>query len=270
MIPEAFTLVGMKKQPAPDMRGAQQAVPITPIQHSVGVLNDTLIIGNSANKKTGHMPVTYRPMTTCPPDCVFLPSGPIGGCYGTGRIFAMADRRAMYLTIAQAISEIQKSRPTKARVKYLRDRVVGDVITPDMTMDRNYLQAISDVARHEGLIPFGYTHAWRYFTRRDVQFIKRIGYVMNASCETVEDVEVAVSLGLLPTIVDNDLPEGAIVAGYRVVTCPAQTRDEVTCASCGLCAKAQRKALVRFRIHGTARNKAIEAVEGRRKKRKAA
>lgn len=242
------------------------------IGRSSGVLRDTLVIPHSANKKTGQMTVTYRPMDTCPPDCVFLPSGPIGGCYGTGRNFAMAGREAATLTVDKAVELIETRRPKKAKetARYLRDRVIGDVITGQGTLDRDYVQAIAEVAKRLSLIAYGYTHAWTRFTSRDVRFIQRTGYVMNASCETVEDVEAAVGLGLLPTIVNDDLPEGAMIAGYRVVTCPAQTHEDVTCASCGLCAKTQRAALVRFRIHGTAKQRASQAVKSKIRRRKAA
>jgi len=33
--------------------------------------------------------------------------------------------------------------------------------------------------------------------------------------------------------------------------CPAQTREDVTCASCGLCAIPDRRVIIGFRAHGT-------------------
>jgi len=72
-----------------------------------------------------------------------------------------------------------------------------------------------------------------------------------------------VSLGFPVVVANDDLAEGEMIAGKRVVTCPAQTRDDVTCMSCGLCAKPHRAAVVRFLIHGMARKKAARAVSAR-------
>jgi hypothetical protein len=162
----------------------------------------------------------------------------------------------------EVLAERLKSGATR-QAQYLRDRVVGDVVAPDGGIDYGYIEDVAWAARDAGLIPFGYTHAWSRMDRDGVARIAAAGYTMNASCETEADVRRAVDLGMPATIVSDDLEEGAMIAGKRVVTCPAQTRDNVTCATCGLCAKSQRAALVRFLIHGTARRKAGRAVASR-------
>jgi len=216
------------------------------------------IVPRTNNTKTGPLPATYRPMSTCPSECPFLPSGAIGGCYGTGRIFASAARRSADVDIERATWRIRLG--MEAGVRYLRDRVVGDVVLPDGKLDRPYIAGISRIAKAVGVIPFGYTHGWRAFTRRDVTFMKVRGYVMNASAETHDDVVAAVALGLPVALVDEFTPEGTTIAGRRVVTCPAQLRKDVTCASCGMCAKPDRKVIVRFLPHGIARAKARRAL----------
>lgn len=222
-------------------------------------LVNTLLIPRSSNRKTGPLPVTSRPEETCPSDCPFLPGGEHGGCYGTGRIMAMARRRATTMSVDDAVEAILAKRSPAAR--FLRDRIVGDVLAEDGTVDRDYLAGISEVGRRVGLQVFGYTHAWRRFTRGDVRFVRRLGYVMNASCETREDIHDAVGLGLLPVVVNDNLQDGEMIAGLRVVTCPAQTREATTCASCGLCARPQRACVVRFRIHGTGKAMVAAAVQ---------
>lgn len=218
----------------------------------------------SGNSKTGPIPVTYRAMDTCPEDCPFLPTGETGGCYGTGRIFAMARKFAATVTMGSLRDRLGK-RDKSAR--FLRDRVVGDVIT-DGEIDHGYIRSIASLAREFALIPFGYSHAWRRFTRADVDAIASTGYVMNASCETRADVREAIDLGMPVTIASDLVEDGETFTRpdgktLRVVTCPAQTRENVTCASCGLCAKRDRAAIVRFLIHGTAKRGARNAVEAR-------
>jgi len=48
-------------------------------------------------------------------------------------------------------------------------------------------------------------------------------------------------------------------AGRKVATCPATYRDDVTCASCQLCQRKDRKVIVGFPAHGM-RKKAASAI----------
>ena len=229
---------------------------------SPAIVRDVHLVARSGNSKTGPVPVTYRPMVTCPVDCPFLPGGAHGGCYGTGRLFASAKYRAGDMDVETAIWRVRLGKEPGAR--YLRDRVVGDVVTLAGEIDRDYLAAITEIATVNGLVPFGYTHAWRLFTVGDMAWLARIGYVMNASVETARQVEQAAALGMPVTIVDEAMPEGAEIAGRRLVTCPAQTRDGITCADCGLCAKADRTTVIRFLPHGSAHQRARRAIEAAR------
>ena len=229
------------------------------------IARDVHLVARSGTSKTGPLPVTYRPMTTCPTDCPFLPDGESatqGGCYGTGRLFASAKHRAVTLDVEAGVWTVRLGKDTAAR--YLRDRVVGDVLTPAGDIDRDYLTAIADIATANGLTPFGYTHAWRRFTPADAAWLRTLGYVMNASVETHAQAAQAAALGLPVTIVDDTTPDGATVAGQRLITCPAQTRADITCADCGLCATADRTTLIRFRPHGPAEQRARRALTAAR------
>lgn len=225
------------------------------------------LTARSGNSKTGEIPVTYRPMSTCEPTCAFLPTGTTGGCYGTGRIFAIAAKFAQAtVSYSALVDRMRKGLSPSAR--YLRDRVVGDIVTENSEIDHNYISGIADLAREFQLIAFGYTHAWRRFSKDDVARVAATGYVMNASCETRADVRAAIDLGMPVTIASDLVTEGETFTRpdgttARIVTCPAQTRENVTCASCGLCAKANRAAIVRFEIHGMAKKRAGAAVAAR-------
>lgn len=223
------------------------------------MLTNTHIVARSGNAKTGVMPVTYRTSDTCPRSCPFLPTseGGNGGCYGAGRIFGIAGKYASQLSEADAAAKLQGA-PKDA--KYLRDRVVGDLVAPDGSFDHAYVASIARVAGDAGLVPYGYTHAWPTMTTGDVERVADTGYVLNASCETEADIERAVSLGMPTVVARDDWEDGDVVAGRRIVTCPAQTREDVTCASCGLCAKPNRAATVRFLLHGSGKGQAARSV----------
>ncbi len=227
-------------------------------------ISNVHVVAASGNRKTGPIPVTYRSMESCPADCPFLPTGATGGCYGTGRIFTLATKHAGTVNVDEASAKVRRGKDQRA--KYLRDRVVGDVLTDAGKLDRAYVRGIARIATDNDLIAFGYSHAWRQFTRADVTFLRRSGYVMNASTETHEGAARAVALGLPTVLVEDDAPEGTQVAGRRLVTCPAETRDYVSCASCGLCANPNRRVIIRFHTHGVASAKARRAVEAARER----
>jgi hypothetical protein len=175
----------------------------------------------------------------------------------------MAAKYSQTVTVDSVRAKLSKCNPS---ARFMRDRVVGDVMTESGTIDHDYIRTIAALAIESDLVPFGYTHAWRRFDASDVARVAATGYVMNASCESREDVRQAVALGM-PTVIASDLvedgetftrPDGTTL---RVVTCPAQTREDVSCASCGLCARPERRAVVRFNIHGTAKRRAGRAVD---------
>jgi len=208
----------------------------------------------SGNAKTGPIGVSYRSEDTCPDTCPFLRNG----CYGTGRLWGMANKASRGMTVGQIIDAMRKASRKGARI--FRDRVLGDIAGPD---GLDYVHAIAYAARQADVVPFGYTHAWRTLSASDVADMRASGYVMNASCETVEDIRKAVELGLDTVLVNDDIADGTKVAGRTVVQCPEQTGRVSSCAECGICARPGRRNVIRFAIHGTGKRKATAAVAAR-------
>ena len=227
-------------------------------------------VPKSGNAKTGPIPVTYRDESTCPTSCPFLPSGSIGGCYATGRIMAGAEKHSKMHTV-QSLAKVFVGAAAGAR--YVRDRVSGDIMDNGRA-DIGYLAMIAEAAAiasgirstlgDTALTAFGYTHAQSELTRDDVAAIKGTGYILNASCETEEDVALALALGMPAVIATDEVSHGGTLAGRRVVQCPATSHENVSCASCGLCAKDyEDRPVILFPIHGVAKNKARRAVAER-------
>lgn len=136
-----------------------------------------------------------------------------------------------------------------------RDRVVGDLVDSIGDIDYDYMESISDVCAELDIPAFSYTHSWSSIDHSRIPD----NYMLNASVESVNDASDAIDQGWDVVITSDDIEEGTIINGKRVVTCPAQTRDGVTCASCKLCSKS-RTSVVRFRVHGIATNKARAAI----------
>jgi hypothetical protein len=84
----------------------------------------------------------------------------------------------------------------------------------------------------------------------------RGGLVVNLSADGLDQADVLADLGVCPVVVT--LPEhnpSRVVtpSGRRVVICPAVSREGVSCATCGLCAKPWRRSIVGFPAHGDMR-----------------
>lgn len=214
----------------------------------------TLVVAASSNSKTGACAVTYRTAESCPSSCPLMGAG----CYARGRIFGipqrLGDEDGESYAAVRALAGMPADPPVRANV-------CGDMLRADGTPDRPYLAALSDVAA-SGRPVFSYTHAWRSLTPQDAP-----GVCLNASCDSAEDIAAAVAAGW-PTVVtdtgDADSIIGTTVAGRRVVQCPAQVRDGVTCASCRLCARPNRAATVAFVVHGSGRRLAARSIRQHR------
>lgn len=212
------------------------------------MLTNVVIAAISANSKLGPMATMSRPIEkTCPTTCPLLPRtlGGNGKCYGNGRINGTVRKHAKDVSVADAVAKLRGARKD---AKYLRVNVVGDVALPDGSPDMAYLADVATVATAVGLVAYGYSHV-RTFTAAQVAIVAASGYVLNASCETASEVETAVELGM-PVVIAGDMwQDGDMIAGRRVTTCPEQLGKVADCASCGLCARQDRKGIVRFLMH---------------------
>lgn len=159
------------------------------------------------------------------------------------------------------VAKVGKGRATRWAIA--RDRVVGDIDDGNGGIDRDHLEVVTAAFQRLGRTVFGYTHLTTV-TAADIP----AGYVMNASCETVDDIRDAHRRGLPAVIAGDNVPES--VDGARVVTCPAVTREDTDCSTCGLCARESRMVspetapVIHFPLHGTAVRKARAAVAARK------
>lgn len=216
---------------------------------------------HSGDDKTGDIAATYRTHETCPPSCPFLPrkNGGNGGCFGTGRIGAIAARYGIADTDYSAVRALAD---TMAHGRTFRPNIVGDFNRADGTTDTEYIAACNAVAdARPDVRVFAYTHEWRRIPRASFRFTVR------ASCETVDDVRAAHALGYSAVIVDDGTLDYTAAAetvggGARFVTC-AHTTHGTQCAQCGLCPRDSR-AVVVFPVHSASAKLAAAAVARRR------
>lgn len=214
----------------------------------------------STNAKIGDAAVTYAAQVSCPESCVFKDGG---GCYAeNGRIAASmtiplnreaAHEHATALDVARGEAvEIDRIQVVPGRP--MRLHTVGDCASDDAA-EIVAAAAARYVERGGGTV-WTYTHAWRDVARDSWGDVS-----VFASCETEQDVQEAWGRGYAASIVVEEFPgrkryplDGP--GEFKVIPCPAQTTEGVTCSSCRLCLDENRLywdgLVIGFHVHGTA------------------
>jgi hypothetical protein len=134
-----------------------------------------------------------------------------------------------------------------------RHNVAGDLPGVGEKIDGRALGQL--IKANKGRRGFTFTHkATTAKNRALVQLANNAGFTVNLSADDVGQADTLAAYGVGPvvSIVPIDTPEKFTTPeGRRGIVCPAQTRDDVTCATCGLCSLASRAVIVGFRAHGT-------------------
>lgn len=200
----------------------------------------------TGNRKVGPIPVTRSPRTNCPDSCSFKGAG----CYAENAPLVWAWEKDS-MSWEEMIWNIKRL----AKDQLWRMNEAGD-LPPGVegTLDWEKLDQL--VRANKGKRGFTYTHypitAGGHNHILLVQAIEG-GFTINASADNLTQADIYRELAL-PTVVV--LPLGApnvsyTPAGYKVVACPAEKSERVTCATCALCQKADRSYIIGFRAHGT-------------------
>ena len=225
-----------------------------------------LAVAKSGNEKTGPIAATYTGTDRTCTDC---PHKGTGSCYyesgfrtrGLNARLNTAARtqKASVLRIAKAEARAIDGLLTSGKVKHrpLRIHVGGDAPTAEAAAliagaARRFSERVDAPA-------YTYTHAWRDVPRKVWK-----GVSVLASVETLADAKRALKRGYAPAIIVDrfDGDKASVVDGIRLIPCPAQTKDDVSCADCRLCMDADKlvsmNAAVAFAAHGTQAKKTRE------------
>ena len=211
----------------------------------------------SANIKLGGIPASTTSSSTCPSRCGLQKNG----CYAeTGNLFLHWKKVSdgtrgtdldTFCAEIRALPEHQLWRWAQA----------GDLPGDGWHIDAQAMHKL--VSSNRGRNGYGYTHYDPRLVENAlaIQYANQQGFTISLSAETLEEADEYVAMGIAPVVVI--LPAGQTeslktLAGHTVVVCPASTGD-MTCATCGICAIAHRKAIIGFPAHGTSKKKA-EAV----------
>jgi len=207
----------------------------------------------SANVKTGPIPVSITGADSCPPSCPF--SG--GGCYAKGGPLAIHWRKVTQGDRGLPFDQFCESISALPNGQLWRHNAAGDLIGAGEAIDPVALGQL--VKANQGKRGFTYTH--KTTDPANHQWIKAAndwGFCVNASANNLNHADQLADLGIGPvvTVLPIDAPTKQLTPkGRVVVTCPATYRDNVSCATCQLCAVSDRSTIVGFPAHGNAKAK---------------
>jgi len=211
----------------------------------------------SKNVKTGEIPVTTTTADTCPPDCAFKDNGCYAGSGPLALHWAKVTSGERGDTWSGFIAKVQSFKDGQL----WRHNQAGDLAGDGKRLDADANDQLADA--NTGKRGFTYTHYPVLTDKHNAQVVKRMnekGFVVNLSANNVKHADALYDLDIGP--VATVLPETQTTntttpKGRKVVVCPATIRDDVSCATCQLCAR-NRDAIVGFPAHGSSKRKANE------------
>lgn len=215
----------------------------------------------SSNVKTGPIPTTMTEKDSCPSTCPLK----LSGCYAEN--FPLSLHWNKVAETGMGALDLSSKLSKLPRGQLWRHNVAGDLPHKDGIIDIDEIRPILDSVKSRKLSTIVYTHHLPFKNHAQLDEIKRAGININISCESVEQALSNTRAGFNSVcIMPKNAPKVTkYFDGYsgqlnaRVVMCPAQTSERVTCASCGLCAKDRTKEaiIIGFYPHGT-KSKQVE------------
>jgi hypothetical protein len=208
----------------------------------------------SGNVKTGPIPVSTTSALSCSDTCPFKNNG----CYAESgplalhwRAVTAGDRGLTWPEFCEEISRLPDG-------QLWRHNQAGDLPGLDNTINPAALDML--VSANKGRRGFTYTH--KPATPENLELIRAAnvaGFTVNLSANNLAHADTLAETGAGPvvTVLPINAPAKMTTpAGRPVITCPAQTRDDVSCADCQLCARQDRPTIIGFLAHGTGAKKA--------------
>lgn len=208
----------------------------------------------SANVKTGPIPVSTTSALSCSDTCPFKDNG----CYAESgplalhwRAVTAGDRGLTWPEFCDEVSRLPAG-------QLWRHNQAGDLPGIGDYINPAAMQLLIDA--NKGRRGFTYTH--KPATPENLEIIRAAnvaGFTVNLSANNLAHADTLADTGAGPvvTVLPINAPAKMTTpAGRPVITCPAQTRDDVSCADCQLCARQDRPTIIGFLAHGTGAKKA--------------
>ena len=215
----------------------------------------------SKNAKTGPIPVSTSTATTCPDACPFKKNG----CYADGGPLAMHWRKVTEGVRGDDWETFCDKIATLPEGQLWRHNQSGDLPGEGDDVDEVALATLVDA--NKGKRGFTYTHKPPTGDNgRAISSANRLGFTVNLSANNAAHADELANLGVGPVVTvlpaDFEGTKDTTPEGRPIAVCPAIYRDDVSCATCGLCQKRDRKVVVGFPAHGASKRKASAIAKG--------
>jgi hypothetical protein len=214
----------------------------------------------SSNIKTGPIPVTTSDRSTCPSACPLK----AGGCYAKGGPLGIHWAAVSNGDRGDSLSVLAKQIKAFPEGQVWRHNQAGDLPGLSDRIDSAALARL--VQANKGRRGFTYTHKpcegdsnLATGNRAAVRFANQNGFTINLSANSLAHADrlAALDAGPVVAIVPENAPATMETPeGRKAIVCPAQQRDDITCATCQLCSRAMRSVIIGFRAHGSSKRKA--------------
>lgn len=213
----------------------------------------------SANRKTGPIPVTITERASCAASCPFAGNG----CYAEQWPLV---KHWNDVTAGQNVTDLDglcRSIRKLPHGQLWRHNQAGDLPGIGDSIDASALGRI--VASNRGRRGFTYTHkpVSDPANLAAVRMANENGFTVNVSANSASEAAALKrerpDLPVACVLPSDHTAARVDVDGVAIVTCPAVLRDDITCASCGLCQRADRPYVIGFPAHGNGKRK-VDAV----------
>lgn len=209
----------------------------------------------SGNAKTGPIPVSTSHKDTCPDACPLKAKG----CYASGgpsnihwKAVTEGKRGTDWEQFLLQVRAIRKG-------SLWRHNQAGDLPGANDLLDENACGELANA--NKGRKGFTYTHydvIGSSINRGVVAGMNAKGFTVNLSGNNMQHADELKALNIAPVVVimpmaDENPKVRYTPAGNKVVRCPAEYSDKVSCATCGLCQVAERDYIIGFTAHGVSK-----------------
>lgn len=209
----------------------------------------------SSNAKTGPIPVSTSHKDTCPDACPLKAKG----CYASGgpsnihwKAVTEGKRGTDWEQFLLQVRAIRKG-------SLWRHNQAGDLPGANDLLDENACGELANA--NKGRKGFTYTHydvIGSSINRGIVAGMNAKGFTVNLSGNNMAHADELKALNIAPVVVimpmaDENPKVRYTPAGNKVVRCPAEYSDKVSCATCGLCQVAERNYIIGFTAHGVSK-----------------
>lgn len=217
----------------------------------------THLTNPSRNKKTGPIPVSTTGADSCPSACPFNTANE-GGCYANGGPLAIHWRKVTEGKSGESFKRFAEKIEQLPQGQLWRHNQAGDLQGKGNRIDAAALRLL--VKANVGKRGFTYTHKpMDKANAAAVAHANANGFTVNLSGNNLAHADKLASLAIGPvvTVLPANATENTTTPqGRKVVVCPAAIRDDISCATCKLCAIATRDFIVGFPAHGASKRKA--------------